>query len=97
MGHNNPGRARREIARENERLSKMTEEERQKERDAESLYHAKAQARNEAFRSFSDEERAIYTKVKDAMAAVESRAFNSWHWDKEHGGTGKQNPWRENQ
>lgn len=97
MGHNNPGRARREIARENERLSKLTEDERRKEQDDESLYHAKAQARNEAFPSFSNDERAIYTKVKDAMAAAESRAVNAWHWDKEHGGTGEQNPWRKDQ
>jgi hypothetical protein len=97
MGHNNPGRARREIARDNERLSKMTEEERKKERDAEELSYAKAQAVNEAYRSFSDEERATYTKVKDALAAAESSAFNAWHWDKEHGSTGKQNPWRKDQ
>lgn len=97
MGHNNPGRARREIARDNERLSKMTDEEQQKERDAEGLHHAKASARNEAYRSFSVEERAIYNKVKDALAAAESRAFHAWHWDKEHGGTGKTNPWRKEQ
>jgi len=97
MGHNNPGRARREILRDNERLSKMTEEERRKERDAEELSRAKDLARQEAYQSFSAEEKAIYTKVKDALAAAESRAFNVWHWDKEHGGTGKQNPWRKDQ
>jgi len=97
MGHNNPGRARREIARENERLSKMTEEERQKERDAEELYWAKARAREEAYQSFSAEEKAVYAKVKDALAAAESRASDAWHWDKQFGGTGKQNPWRKDQ
>jgi hypothetical protein len=97
MGHNNPGRARREIMRENERLSKMTEEERQKERDAEELSYAKAQAVNEAYRSFSAEEKAVYTKVKDALAAAASRASDAWHWDKQFGGTGKQNPWRKDQ
>lgn len=97
MGHNNPGRARREVARDNERLSKMTEEERQRERDAEQLSHAKALAINEAYRSFSAEEQAAYTKVKDALAAAESRASTAWHWDKQHGGTGKQNPWRKDQ
>jgi hypothetical protein len=97
MGHNNPGRARREIARENERLSKMTEEERKKERDAEELAYAKSRARSDAYQSFSLEERIVYTKISDAMAMAESRAFNAWHWDKEHGGTGKQNPWRKDQ
>ncbi|MEY9147661.1 hypothetical protein [Bradyrhizobium elkanii] len=94
MGHNNPGRARREIARDNERLSKMTPEERQRERDAEELYHVKATARNDAYRSFSAEEIAIYEKVKDALYAAEDRASNAWNWDKQFGGTGKQNPWR---
>jgi hypothetical protein len=94
MGHNNPGRARREIARDNE---KMTDEQRRQEGDAEALHSAKALAVNDAFRSFSNEERAIYTKVKDALAAAESRAFHAWHWDKEHGGTGKKNPWRKEQ
>jgi hypothetical protein len=94
MGHNNPGRARREIARDNERLSKMTEEERQKEREAEELYHAKAAAINEAYRAFSAEERAVYDRVKNALASAESRAVSAWNWDKQHGGTGKKNPWR---
>ncbi|MHC2552284.1 hypothetical protein [Bradyrhizobium elkanii] len=79
MGHNNPGRARREIARDNERLSRMTDEERRKEQDAEELAYAKSQARNEAYQSFSKEERVIYTKIRDAMAMAESRAFNSWY------------------
>lgn len=97
MGHNNPGRARREIARDNERLSKMTPEERQKERDAEELYYAKSTARNEAYRSLPAEERAIYEKVKDALNAAEDRASNAWNWDEQFGGTGKQNPWRKDQ
>ncbi|MCW2078060.1 UNVERIFIED_ORG: hypothetical protein M2193_000235 [Bradyrhizobium japonicum] len=94
MGHNNPGRARREILRDNERLSKMTPEERQKERDADELYNVKATARNEAYRSFSAEDLAIYNKVNDALFAAESRASDAWHWDKQYGGTGKENPWR---
>lgn len=94
MSHSNPGRARRENAREDKRLNSMTEEQRQKEREAEELYLAKAAARNEAYQSFSAEERAVYTKVKEALAAAESRASNAWHWDKQHADTGKQNPWR---
>jgi hypothetical protein len=97
MGHNNPGRARREMLRDNERLSKMTEVERQKERDAEELSRAKDLARQEAYQSFSTEDKVIYTKVKEALAAAESRASDAWHWDKQFGGTGKQNPWRKEQ
>ncbi|KMJ95070.1 hypothetical protein CF64_34245 [Bradyrhizobium japonicum] len=72
----------------------MTEEERQRERDAEDLSRAKDLAREETYQSFSAEEKAIYAKVKHALAVAESRASDAWHWDKQFGGPGRQNPWR---
>ena len=55
----------------------MTEQQRQEEREAEELYRAKAAARNEAYQSFSAEERQVYSRVHDALAAAESRAVNA--------------------
>jgi len=97
MGHSNPRRARREMLRENERLSKMTEDERRKEREAEELYNAKAEARAAALKTFSDEEKAVYDKIQKAIRRAESNAQHAWYWDKHHGGTGKKNPWRSDQ